>query len=115
MDLDLALRKDEPASLTDTSTVEQRLRHEKWQKPNRMSLMVMKRTMSETVRGGIAACDKAKDFLDSIGANFKESEKAEMGELMTTLASLKFDEGKGVREHILKLVDNKIEGLGGSS
>ncbi|XP_068340380.1 uncharacterized protein [Pyrus communis] len=105
MDLDLALREDEPAYLTDTSTVEQRLKHEKWQKANRMSLMVMRRTMSETVRGGIPACDKVKDFLDSIRANFKESEKAEMGELMATLTSLKFDEGKSVREHILKLVD----------
>ncbi|XP_068307551.1 uncharacterized protein [Pyrus communis] len=57
------------------------------------------------MRGGIPACDKAKDFLDSIGAKFKESEKAEMGELMTMLTKLKFDEGKGVREHILKLVD----------
>ncbi|TQD68890.1 hypothetical protein C1H46_045577 [Malus baccata] len=28
-----------------------------------------------------------------------------MGELMTTLTTLKFDEGKGVREHILNLVN----------
>lgn len=30
--------------------------------------MVVKRTMSETVRGGVAACDTAKDFLQAVGA-----------------------------------------------
>ncbi|KAM0968159.1 hypothetical protein TB1_015836 [Malus domestica] len=105
MDLDLALREEEPEPLTDVSTAEQRLKHEKWEKANRMSLMVMKRTMSETVRGGIVVGDKAKDFLEAIGAKYRESEKAEMGNLMTTLTTLKFEENKSVREHILKLVE----------
>ncbi|KAM1000142.1 hypothetical protein ACFX2A_006927 [Malus domestica] len=105
MDLDLALREEEPEPLTDVSTAEQRLKHEKWEKANRMSLMVMKRTMSETVRGGIVASEKAKDFLEAIGAKYRESEKAEMGNLMTTLTTLKFEENKSVREHILKLVE----------
>lgn len=88
MDLDLALREEEPEPLANVSTAEQRLKHEKWEKTNRMSLMVMKKTMSETVRGGIVAGDKAKDFLEAIGAKYKESKKAEMGNLMTTLTIL---------------------------
>ncbi|KAB2623080.1 hypothetical protein D8674_025262 [Pyrus ussuriensis x Pyrus communis] len=105
MDYDLALREDEPQALDNNSTVEQRLKLEKWEKANRMALLVIKRSISEAVRGGIPATDKAKDFLEAIEAKFKVSEKGEMGNLMTTLTTLKYD-GKGtVREHILKLVE----------
>ncbi|XP_050117686.1 uncharacterized protein LOC126595426 [Malus sylvestris] len=103
MDLDLALREDEPTPLDEKSTIDQRL--EKWEKANRMSLMVMKRTMGETVMGEITACDQAKDFLDAVGAKFRGLEKAKMDDLMTTLTILKLDENKSVGEHILKLVE----------
>lgn len=85
MDHDLAFRENAPSTLTFASTAEDKVKHEKWHKVNRMSLMVMKMIMSETVGGGLAACDKAKDFLDDVGAKFKVSGKAEMGNLMTTL------------------------------
>ncbi|CAN6700411.1 unnamed protein product [Malus baccata var. baccata] len=90
MNLDLALRDDEPALLDENSTVDQRLKFKKWEKANKMSLMVMKRTMGETIK---------------VSAKFRESKKAEMGDLMTTLTTLKLDENKFVREHILKLVE----------
>ncbi|XP_048433471.1 uncharacterized protein LOC125474084 [Pyrus x bretschneideri] len=102
MDLDLDLRDDEPTPLDENSTADQRF--EKWEKANRMSLMVMK-TMGETVRVEITASDKAKDFLDAVRAKFREFKKAEMGDLMTTLTTIKLDENKSVREHILKLED----------
>ncbi|KAM1714297.1 hypothetical protein ACFX12_024921 [Malus domestica] len=70
-----------------------------------MSLMVMKRTMSEAVRGGIIVCDKAMDFIEAVRVKFRELEKTEMGSFMTTLTSLKFDGNKSVREHIFKLVE----------
>lgn len=76
MDLDLALREDEPAAITDQSTAEQKQKKEKWDKSNRMSILIMKRTMAETVRGGIPNNDNAKAFLEAVGAKFKESQKA---------------------------------------
>ncbi|CAN6713433.1 unnamed protein product [Malus baccata var. baccata] len=94
MDLDLALREDEPAPLIDDSTPDQKMKFGKWEKVNRMALMVMKRTMSDTVRGGFTTCDKAKDFLEAVGAKFRESEKAQMGDLMMTLTTLKLDDNK---------------------
>nr|XP_028957485.1 uncharacterized protein LOC114824504 [Malus domestica] len=105
MDYDLALREDEPPAVTANNTTEQRLKSEKWEKSNRMALMVMKRTISEAVRGGIPSCDKAKAFLETVGAKFKMSEKGEMANLMTTLTSQKFDGKTSVREHILKMVE----------
>ncbi|XP_048433469.1 uncharacterized protein LOC125474082 [Pyrus x bretschneideri] len=105
MDYDLTLRKDEPPTVTTNSTAEQRLKYEKWEKSNRMALMVMKRSISEAVRGGIPSCDKAKAFLEAVRAKFKMSEKEEMANLMTTLTSQKFDGKTSVREHILKMVE----------
>ncbi|KAM1176109.1 hypothetical protein ACFX2I_028384 [Malus domestica] len=105
MDYDLALREDEPAPVDATSTAAQRLKFEKWEKANRMALLVIKRSIGEAVRGGLPASDKAKNFLEGIEAKFKVSEKGEIGNLMTTLTTLKFDESHTVREHILKMVE----------
>ena len=52
MDLDLALRMDKPASPTDDSTPEYKVVHEKWERSNRMGLMIVKETIPETFRGG---------------------------------------------------------------
>ncbi|CAL2265729.1 unnamed protein product [Prunus armeniaca] len=77
MDYDLAIREDEPTALTEASTTEQRTKHEKWEKSNRMALNVMRKAMTSAVRGGITVYDKAKNFLEAIEMKFKESEKAE--------------------------------------
>ncbi|KAM7484845.1 hypothetical protein LguiA_000854 [Lonicera macranthoides] len=105
MDLDLALREDEPPAITAESTIEQKQKKEKWDKANRMSILIMKRTMTDTVRGGVASNDNAKAFLEGIGAKFKESQKAETSNLMTMLTTSRYDGTSGVREHIMKLSD----------
>ena len=45
MDLDYALREDHPLDLTSASTAEQRSIMEKWERSNRMSLMIMKHSI----------------------------------------------------------------------
>ena len=53
MDLDYALREDRPPDLTSASTTEQRFAMEKWERSNRMSLMIMKHLIPEAIRGAI--------------------------------------------------------------
>ena len=53
MDLDYALREDRPADLTSVNTAEQRVAIEKWERSNRMSLMIMKHSISEAIRGAM--------------------------------------------------------------
>ena len=64
MDLDYALREDRPANLTDASTAEQRAAMEKWERSNRISLMIMKHSIPEAIRGAIPEESRAKTFLD---------------------------------------------------
>ena len=53
MDLDYTLREDHPLDLTSASIIEQRFAMEKWKRSNRMSLMIMKHSILEAIRGAI--------------------------------------------------------------
>lgn len=104
MDLDLALRIEKPPSPTDSSTSEQVKDYEKWDRSNRMSLMIIKRSIPEVFRGTIPEeITSAKDFLAEIEKRFAKSEKAETSALLQSLISMKY-QGKGnVREYILEM------------
>ncbi|KAM1818398.1 hypothetical protein PS2_000170 [Malus domestica] len=63
---DLALRTEEPFTPTDGSTSSQKSKYEKWHKSNRISLLIIKRSMTDVVRGAFTDATNAKDFLKSI-------------------------------------------------
>lgn len=48
IDLDLALREDEPPKPIDDSSVDVKSKFEKWEKANHICLLIMKRSMSDT-------------------------------------------------------------------
>jgi hypothetical protein len=51
LELDLALRVDEPPALKDTSTPLEVTKHERWERSNRLSLMSMKSHVTMGIRG----------------------------------------------------------------
>ena len=53
LDLDYALREDRLLDLTSANTPEQRSAMEKWKRSNRISLMIMKHSIPEAIRGAI--------------------------------------------------------------
>ncbi|RVW13284.1 hypothetical protein CK203_103415 [Vitis vinifera] len=50
---------------------------EKWERSNRMSLMIMKHSIPEAIRGAIPEETRAKTFLDQIANRFAANEKVE--------------------------------------
>ena len=60
MDMDLALREDEPARPADGASAIQRSKYEKWKKKNRVALMIIKRHMTDAVRGAVSDLKDAK-------------------------------------------------------
>ncbi|KAJ4710364.1 Retrovirus-related Pol polyprotein from transposon TNT 1-94 [Melia azedarach] len=54
MDLDLALREDCPPPLTDKSTSDDKREKERWEKLNRMCMMIMKRAIPEAFKGSMS-------------------------------------------------------------
>ncbi|KAG6476598.1 hypothetical protein ZIOFF_065843 [Zingiber officinale] len=81
MDHDYALRVDKPIPLSNTSTQDEKSAYEKWERFNRLSLMIMKDSISSDIREGVPDSENAKDFLDSVEEQFQSSSKA----LATTL------------------------------
>ncbi|KAB5514260.1 hypothetical protein DKX38_028166 [Salix brachista] len=104
MDLDLVLKTDSPPPLKDESTSDEKRDIERWEKSNRMCMMIMKRAIPEAFRGTMSdQISTAKEFLSNIEKRFVKNEKAEIGTLLKSLISMKY-KGKGnVREYILEM------------
>nr|XP_043626002.1 uncharacterized protein LOC122597477 [Erigeron canadensis] len=113
LDYDLAIRQDEPAAITEQSTREQKAAYDRWEKANRLSLMLVKNTIHLSIRGAIPNSDKVKEYLKSVEDHFKGSSKALASNLMLQMLTLKYDGSSGVREHIMKMTDmaNKLKSL----
>ncbi|KAI9177667.1 hypothetical protein LWI28_017876 [Acer negundo] len=114
MDLDIALRSEQPASLTDAISLDERKNFEKWDRSNRMSLMIIKRGIPEAFRGAISEeITKAKEFLAEIEKRFAKNDKAETSALLQSLVSMKY-KGKGnIREYIMEMphIASKLKAL----
>ncbi|XP_075499309.1 uncharacterized protein LOC142537700 [Primulina tabacum] len=69
-----------------------------------MSLMIIKRGISEAFRGAVSdKVTKTKEYLDEIEKRFAKSEKAETSTIMKSLISMKY-KGKGnIREYIMEM------------
>ncbi|XP_041011466.1 uncharacterized protein LOC121255257 [Juglans microcarpa x Juglans regia] len=108
--LDFAL-EDELSKPTDKSTAEYVAEYQKWDRANRLCLKIIKRSISDSIMGAIPDNDSAKKFLGAIGQKFVESDKAETGDLMDRLMSMKYDGSSGVREYIMKMIhiSSKLE------
>jgi hypothetical protein len=75
MDLDYALRKEQPAPLTDESSTDEKVNFEKWERSNRLSLMMLKRSVPEAFRGGMSTEVTVKGFIDEIEKTFCKKRK----------------------------------------
>ncbi|WKA02171.1 hypothetical protein VitviT2T_020389 [Vitis vinifera] len=105
MDIDYAIRKDEPHKITDTSTPEQILLYERWEKSNRLSVMYIKTKISAGIRGSIEQHENVRELLKAIDEQFVTSDKALASTLIMKFTSLKLTGVKGVREHIMEMRD----------
>ncbi|GAV65560.1 UBN2_2 domain-containing protein [Cephalotus follicularis] len=113
MDLDHALRLDTPAAIMAQSTIEQRAAYEKWERSNRMSLMIMKSSISVAIQGAIPDSNDAKTYLASVEEQFKGSSKAHASILIMKMLTTMYDGTSGIREHIMKMNDmtSKLKGM----
>ena len=78
MDLELALRIEQPASLTTKSSSDDRKNFEKWERSNRMSLLIIKCGILKAFQGAVFdEITLTKDFLAEIKKHFAKNDKAE--------------------------------------
>ncbi|GMP42000.1 hypothetical protein CsSME_00011892 [Camellia sinensis var. sinensis] len=105
MDLDLALRVDEPPIPTESSTLTERASYERWERSNHLSLTLIKSHISKGIRGSIPDCDKVKVFMKAIEEQFVTPDKALANTLVKKLSSMRLNGSKGVHEHIMEMRD----------
>ncbi|KAK3020470.1 hypothetical protein RJ639_047124 [Escallonia herrerae] len=105
MDLDYDLWVDAPAALTTESSTEQKAAYEKWEHSNRISLMIMKGSITTAIQEVIPDLDNAKLYLAHIEEQFQGSSKAHDTTLITKMVTLKYSGSNSVREHILRMND----------
>ena len=105
MELDLALHVDEPPIPMVESAQVDKENYERWQRSNRLSLMLIKSHISKCTRGSIPESNKVKTYMKAIEEQFVSSDKSMANTLMNILSSMKYDNIKGVREHIMEMRD----------
>ncbi|XP_016546191.2 uncharacterized protein LOC107846273 [Capsicum annuum] len=104
-DLALALRVEEPSEPTKSSMVEVKAFYEQWERSNRLSLILIKAHINQSIRGSIPNNDNVKDYMKAIDQQFVSSNKALANTLMKKISSMTFDSRSTVREHIMEMGD----------
>ena len=66
MDIDYAIRKDEPPAITETSEHDVVDLYEKWERSNRLSVMFIKTNISANIRGSVDQHVQVRDLLKVI-------------------------------------------------
>ncbi|CAA7029122.1 unnamed protein product [Microthlaspi erraticum] len=114
LDLDLALRQDEPGPVTDESTEEEYQLHKAWERANRLSIMFLRMTIASNIKSSLPAADKAKAYLAAIEERFKTADKSLAGKLMADLTTMKHDGTRSMHEHCIEMINlaAKLKNLG---
>ena len=99
MDIDYAIKKDEPI-ITATSTPDEIALYERWERSNRLSVMFIKTKISAGIQGSVDQHDKVKALLKAIDEQFETSDKALASTLIMRFSSLRLTNVRGVREYI---------------
>ncbi|WVZ83632.1 hypothetical protein U9M48_030760 [Paspalum notatum var. saurae] len=126
MDLDHALREDactapvarDNAPVTAEATRQYEMEKQRWERSNRLSLMIMQNSISIGIRGAIPDSKddvpfNAKQHLVSVEEQFKSSSKAQASAMIMRMATVKYNGAGSVREHIMMMVDiaAKLKGM----
>jgi len=105
MDIDYAIRKDEPLAIIDESNLAAVTLYERWEWSNQLNVMFIKIKISAGIHSSIAQHEKIRDLLKAIDDQFITSYKALASTLVMKFSSLRLTSVKGVREYIMQMQD----------
>ncbi|KAL3636318.1 hypothetical protein CASFOL_020865 [Castilleja foliolosa] len=105
MDIDYAIRNEEPPSITETSSPDAVDLYEKWERSNRLSIMFVKSKICASTRDSIDQYTKVRDLLEAIDKQFAISDEALVRTLFMKLSSMRHTGSEGVRDYIVHMVD----------
>ncbi|XP_020249419.1 uncharacterized protein LOC109826810 [Asparagus officinalis] len=103
LDYDYVLTEDKPEEPDESSSQSEKKSHAKWVKANKLAMLIIRASVDQTIRGGIPACETAKELLETIKKQFEGSVRARQYNYLVKLINLKYDGSGDVRQHILKV------------
>ncbi|XP_021805277.1 uncharacterized protein LOC110749473 [Prunus avium] len=89
LDYDFVLKEEPPQVPAADATTETKTKFAKWERANKMALLIMQRAMASSVKGSIPKSENAKKYYEAIAQRFKESEKATKSTLLNQLIDMK--------------------------
>ena len=105
MDIDYGIRKDEPPTISATSTKAVIELYENWKRSNRLYVMFIKTHISVGIRVSIEKHDKVQDLLKTIDDQFAKSVKSLASTLIIQFSTLRLTGVKGMCDHIMCMMD----------
>ena len=91
-------------SLIQVSAEENDL-YKAWEKSNRLSITFIQMTIAKNIKTTLTKTDDAKEFLANVAECFKTADKSLAGTLMAKLTNMKFDDTRGIQEHVLEMTN----------
>ena len=105
VDIDYAIRKDEPPPITEDSQPDDVDLYEKWERSNRLCIIFIKTNISASIQSSVDQYDNVRKLLKAIDEQFKSSDKALASTLIMKFSTMRLTGIKGVREHIMQMRD----------
>ena len=65
--------------------------------------MLLKSHISKSIKGSIPGNDQVKTYMKAIEEQFVRSDKSMSSTIMIKLSSMRFDNSKGVQEHMMEM------------
>ena len=75
----------------DASSNEEKVHYKTWKRSNRLSLMLMRMTVADSIKTTLPKIESAKKFMGLVGEYSQTADKSVVGTLMNTLTTMKFD------------------------
>uniref|UniRef100_A0A803MSS8 UBN2 domain-containing protein n=1 Tax=Chenopodium quinoa TaxID=63459 RepID=A0A803MSS8_CHEQI len=106
MDIDYAIRKDEPPVITVTSIQDAISLYEKWERSNRLSVMFIKTKICASIRSSVDKhTNNVKELIKAIDEQFATFDKALASTLIMQFSSMRITETNRVRDYIMRMSD----------
>jgi len=105
MDIDYAIRKDEPLAITDESSSVIVALYERWERSNQFSVMFIKTKISTKMHGYVDQHEKVRDLFKVIDDQFITSDKTLASTQIMKFSSLWLTSVKGVCKYIMQMRD----------
>ena len=109
MDIDYAIRHEEPFVVDDDNEPYEISLFERWEWSNHLNVIFIKTKISAAIRGSVDHHTSVKELLKTIDEQFETSEKVLASTLIMKFSTLRLTGIKGVCDYIMQMRDIKAQ------